>query len=67
MGLLPQMRIRRLLRNCSTSMPMAAPMVAVQPALPAVAQIVRSSSDAPSRWKNRRSIDPYCKRPIVPA
>ena len=66
-GLLPQIRIRRLRSNSSTSVPMAAPIVATQPALPAVAQIVRSSSDAPSRWKKRRSIEPYCRSPIVPA
>ena len=66
-GLLPQIRISLLFANCSKSMPIAAPIVAVQPALPADAQIVRSSSDAPSRWKKRRSIDPYCSRPIVPA
>jgi len=45
----------------------SAPIVAAQPALPAVAQIVRSSSEAPSRWKKRRSIELYCTRPIVPA
>ena len=66
-ALLPQITINRLLANCSTSMPTAAPIVAVQPALPADAQIVRSSSDAPRRWKKRRSIEPYCSRPIVPA
>ena len=63
----PQNRIRRLDTICSTSVPIDAPIVAVQPALPAVAQIVRSSSDAPSRWKKRRSIDEDCKSPIVPA
>ena len=36
-------------------------------ALPAVAQIVRSSSEAPSLWKKRRSIEQYCSSPIVPA
>ena len=66
-GLLPQMRISRLFSNCSTSVPIAAPIVATHPALPAVAQIVRSSSDAPRRWKKRRSIEPYCRSPIVPA
>ena len=37
------------------------------PTVPAVEQIVRSSSDAPSAWKKRRSIDEPCSRPIVPA
>ena len=37
------------------------------PALPADEQIVRSSSDAPSLLKKRRSIEPYCSRPMVPA
>ncbi len=66
-GLLPQMTISLLCSNCSTSMPTDAPMTAAQPALPADAQIVRSSSDAPSRWKKRRSIDDDCSSPIVPA
>jgi hypothetical protein len=66
-GLLPQITISRLFSYCSTSMPTEPPMAAAQPALPADAQIVRSSSDAPRRWKKRRSIDAYCKRPIVPA
>ena len=34
---------------------------------PAVAQIVRSSRIAPSRWKNRRSRLAYMSLPIVPA
>ena len=48
-------------------MPTEPPSVALMPALPADEQIVRSSSDAPSLWKKRRSIDMYCSRPIVPA
>ena len=56
-GLLPQIRISLLSTYSSTSMPIDAPMTAAHPALPAAAQIVRSSSDAPRRWKKRRSID----------
>ena len=40
---------------------------ATQPALPAVAQIVRSRSDAPRRWKKRRSMEAYWSRPMLPA
>ena len=40
---------------------------AAMAAAPAVAQMVRSNSDAPSRWKNRRSRLPYWSLPIVPA
>ena len=65
--LLPQITISRLSTTRSTSMPIAAPMTPTQPALPAVAQIVRSSSDAPSRWKKRRSIEPYWISPMLPA
>ena len=36
------------------------------PAIPAEAQIVRSSFDAPSRWKNRRSRLLDWSLPIVP-
>src|SRR5215831_415201 len=36
-----------------------------QPAAPAVAQMVRSSSDAPSRWEKRRSRLEPCSFPIV--
>jgi hypothetical protein len=35
--------------------------------VPAVEQIVSSSRDAPSAWKNLRSIEPFCSTPIVPA
>ena len=66
-ALLPQMTISLLSWNCSTSMPTDAPITAPQPALPAEAHIVRSSSEAPSRWKKRRSIDEPCSSPIVPA
>jgi len=37
------------------------------PTVPAMEQIVRSSFDAPRRWKNRRSIEEPWMRPIVPA
>ena len=66
-ALQPQNRMSRLDAICSTSVPMAAPIVATQPAFPAVAQMVRSSSDAPSRWKKRRSIELDWSSPIVPA
>ena len=46
---------------------MFAPTVIRIPTVPAIEQIVRSSFDAPSRWKNRRSIDGPCTSPIVPA
>jgi hypothetical protein len=35
--------------------------------LPALEHNVRSSSDAPSLLKKRRSIDMYCTMPMVPA
>ena len=34
---------------------------------PAAEQMVRRSRLAPNRWKKRRSIEPYCSTPIVPA
>jgi hypothetical protein len=37
------------------------------PTVPAIEQIVRSSLEAPSRWKKRRSIEFPCTMPIVPA
>ena len=46
---------------------MFAPTVIRMPTVPAVEQIVRSSCDAPSRWKKRRSIDSPWTMPIVPA
>ena len=46
---------------------MFAPTVIRMPTVPGIEQIVRSSIDAPSRWKNRRSIDDPCTIPIVPA
>ena len=46
---------------------MFAPTVIRIPTVPAIEQMVRSSFDAPSRWKNRRSIDEPWTRPIVPA
>jgi hypothetical protein len=41
----------------SASAPMFAPIVIRMPYVPAMLQMVRSSFDAPSEWKNRRSID----------
>ena len=46
---------------------MARTVVVVSTSVPALAQMVRSSSDAPMRWKNRRSIPSPWIRPIVPA
>ncbi len=51
----------------SASAPMLAPTVMRMPAPPHDEQIVRSSFDAPSVWKKRRSIDSPCSLPIVPA
>ena len=48
-------------------MPTEPPSVALSPALPALEHSVRSSSEAPSLWKKRRSIELYCTMPIVPA
>ena len=42
------------------------PIVYSYPWTPAEAQIVRSSSDAPNRWKKRRSRLLDCNLPIVP-
>ncbi len=65
--LVPQSSTRSLSGTPSASAPMFAPTVIRMPIAPATAQIVRSSLDAPSRWKNRRSIDAPCSMPIVPA
>jgi hypothetical protein len=46
---------------------MRSPYVTFHASVPAVAQMVRSSSDAPTRWKKRRSMEPPCTSPIVPA
>ena len=63
----PQLMMYLLWTTASGSMAARVPSVMSQPAAPAVAQMVRSSSEAPSRWKNRRSrLDPW-SFPIVPA
>jgi hypothetical protein len=63
----PQLMRKRDCRAVSGSMTARVPSVISQPAAPAVAQMVRSSSDAPSRWKKRRSRLEPCSFPIVPA
>jgi hypothetical protein len=63
----PQSRTRSLCGIPSPSAPVLAPTVIRMPTVPAIEQMVRSSFDAPSRWKNRRSIDDPCTSPIVPA
>ena len=62
----PHSRIRSLSGMPSGSAPMFAPTVMRMPIVPAIEQIVRSSIDAPRRWKNRRSIDEPWIMPIVP-
>ena len=49
------------------AMPTEPPSVAFMPYLPALEHSVRSRSEAPRRWKKRRSIELYCTMPIVPA
>ena len=49
------------------SMPTEPPMLAFQPAAPVEEQMVRSSSEAPRRWKKRRSMPDDCTSPMVPA
>lgn len=56
----PQARISLERENCSGSVPSAMPCEAAKAAGPADEQMVRSSRDAPNRWKKRRSIpDPF--------
>jgi len=47
--------------------PMDFPTVALSPAPPAEAQIVRASRLAPRAWKKRRSMLAYESRPMFPA
>ena len=63
----PQLTMYRALTAASGSIIARVPRVTSQPAAPAVAQMVRSSRLAPSRWKNRRSRLAYISLPIVPA
>jgi hypothetical protein len=63
----PQLMMYRAWTVSSGSMNARVPSVTSLPATPAVAQMVRSRSDAPSRWKNRRSRLAYMSLPIVPA
>jgi hypothetical protein len=63
----PHSRISFAAPIVSASVPMRVPYVTFSASLPALAQMVRSSSDAPMRWKKRRSIDSPWMRPIVPA
>lgn len=63
----PQLMISRHFGTPIGSAPSRpAPFVTSYPAIPAVAQIVRSSFDAPSAWKNRLSRLSACSFPIVP-
>ena len=64
--LLPQMMISFDSAKNSTRMPTLPPTVCVKPSAPAAAQMVRSSSDAPSRLKNRPAIASPCTWPMVP-
>jgi hypothetical protein len=66
-GFEPQRRMSLASSKRSGSMPTEPPSVTCMPALPADEHSVRSSRLAPSRWKNRRSIDAYCSIPMVPA
>src|SRR2546423_13555882 len=63
----PQLMMYRLWRTASGSSIARVPRVMSQPAAPAVAQMVRSSSEAPRRWKKRRARLPPCSLPLVPA
>src|SRR5688572_14043718 len=63
----PQLTMYRAWTAASGSMAARVPSVRSQPAAPAVAQMVRSRSDAPSRWKNRRSRLLPCSLPMVKA
>ena len=56
MELLPQMRISFDSAKNSTFMPTLPPSVCVSASAPALEQIVRSSSEAPSLWKNRAAM-----------
>ena len=59
-GLEPQMRMSRASSKRSGSMPKDPPRVSRNPSLPAEEQMVRSSSDAPRRWKKRLPMDFHC-------
>ena len=56
--LAPQATMKRALTTASGSKPIDFPTVALRPAAPALAQIVRSSRLAPSALKKRRSMLP---------
>lgn len=51
----------------STFMPTLPPRVCTKASAPADAQMVRSSCEAPSLWKKRRSMLSPCTMPMVPA
>lgn len=55
------------LRKNSTRIPSLPPRVCTSPSPPAAAQIVRSSSEAPSLLKNRAAMLSPCTKPMVPA
>jgi hypothetical protein len=64
--LLPQITISLDSAKNSTFMPILPPSVCTRPSPPAAAQIVRSSSEAPSRLKKRAAMPSPCTRPMVP-
>ena len=64
---LPQIRISLLSAKKRICMPTLAPYVAASASPPADAQIVRSSREAPRRWKKRAAMPSPCTWPIVPA
>ena len=65
--LVPQSRIIWAPPISSVSVPRLWPTVICMPTVPAIEQMVRSSSDAPNVWKKRRSIEPPWMKPMVPA
>ena len=67
MELLPQIRMSCDSAKNSTFMPTLPPRVWISASAPADAQMVRSSCEAPSLWKKRRSMLSPCTMPMVPA
>ena len=63
----PHKSTKSLSGTPSLSAPTLAPTVMRMPMVPAIEQMVRSSFEAPSRWKKRWSMDEPWTRPIVPA
>ena len=65
-GFQPQTTIVRACTHSSGSTSGEAPLVAIVPATPALAQIVRTSSEPPSAASSRLPITSPCTRPCVP-